>query len=124
MILIVVKWTIRPEYADAWLERVADFTAATRAEPVTALAACGEDHSTAIKCGNGTTGSLTAGGSVEVTGGQDLTGAAIAADAHVTSDHFKDAMSWMPDYVAKRPDIINTTIPQDGWSEMAEVTPR
>jgi len=33
-------------------------------------------------------------------------------------------MSWMPDYVVKRPDIINTTIPQDGWSEMAEVTPR
>lgn len=51
---------------------------------VAALAACGEDHSTAIKCGNGTTGSLTAGGSVEVTNGQDLTGAAIAADAHVT----------------------------------------
>ena len=33
MILIVVKWTIRPEYADTWLERVADFTAGTRAEP-------------------------------------------------------------------------------------------
>ena len=49
-----------------------------------ALAACGEDHSTAIKCGTGTSGSLSAGGSVEVTNGQDLTGAAIAADAHVT----------------------------------------
>ncbi|HVE30286.1 MAG TPA: antibiotic biosynthesis monooxygenase family protein, partial [Mycobacteriales bacterium] len=33
MILIVVKWTIRPEYADTWMERVADFTAGTRGEP-------------------------------------------------------------------------------------------
>ena len=33
MILIVVKWTIRPEYADSWMERVAEFTASTRAEP-------------------------------------------------------------------------------------------
>ena len=47
-----------------------------------------------------------------------------AAEAHVTSDHFKAAMEWMPDVVASRPGIINTTIPQDGWSEMAEVTPR
>ncbi|MBV8760548.1 MAG: hypothetical protein JO257_24870 [Deltaproteobacteria bacterium] len=49
-----------------------------------ALAACGEDHSTTIKCGAGTMGTLTQGGSVEVMNGQDLTGAAIAADAHVT----------------------------------------
>ncbi|HSN27516.1 MAG TPA: hypothetical protein VLT45_14575 [Kofleriaceae bacterium] len=49
-----------------------------------ALTACGEDHSTAIKCGTGTSGALAAGGSIEVTAGQDLTGAAIAADSHVT----------------------------------------
>jgi quinol monooxygenase YgiN len=47
-----------------------------------------------------------------------------AAEAHVTSDHFKAAMAWLPDVVARKPDIINTTIPQDGWSEMAEVSPR
>src|SRR5574338_117010 len=50
-----------------------------------ALAACGsDDHSTTIKCGMGTSGTLTAGGSVEVTKGDDLTGAAIAADTHTT----------------------------------------
>lgn len=48
------------------------------------VAACGEDHTTTIKCGMGTSGTLTAGGSVEVTKGDDLTGAAIAADTHTT----------------------------------------
>lgn len=52
---------------------------------VAVLTACGgDDHSTTITCGDGTTGTLTAGGSVEVTAGDDLTGAAIAAEAHTT----------------------------------------
>jgi len=49
------------------------------------VAGCGgDDHTTTIKCGTGTSGTLTAGGSVEVTKGDDLTGAAIAADTHTT----------------------------------------
>ncbi len=33
MILIVVKFTVHPEYADSWLDRVREFTEAVRAEP-------------------------------------------------------------------------------------------
>ena len=33
MILIVVKYRVRPEAVDRFLDEVADFTAATRAEP-------------------------------------------------------------------------------------------
>ena len=33
MIFIAVKWPIKPEYADQWLDLVNDFTEATRAEP-------------------------------------------------------------------------------------------
>jgi len=106
MIFIVVKWTIRSEYADSWLDRVADFTAATRAEPGNLFF----EWNRSVEDPNVFT---------LVEAFRDD-----AAEAHVTSDHFTDAMAWMPDYVAKRPDIINTTIPQDGWSEMAEVTPR
>jgi hypothetical protein len=51
---------------------------------IAAVAGCGDSHSTAIKCGMGTSGTLAAGGSVEVTAGDDLTGAAIAADTHTT----------------------------------------
>ena len=33
MIFIAVKFTVRPECRDVWLERVASFTQATRDEP-------------------------------------------------------------------------------------------
>ncbi len=33
MILICVKWKIKPEYADRWPELSREFTEATRAEP-------------------------------------------------------------------------------------------
>ena len=36
---------------------------------IAAVAGCGDSHSSAIKCGMGTSGTLTAGGSVEVTAG-------------------------------------------------------
>ena len=106
MILIVVKWTVRPEYADSFLDRVAEFTAATRGEPGNVFFEWNRN----VDDPNVFT---------LVEGFRDD-----AAEAHVTSDHFKAAMEWMPDVVASRPRIINTTIPQDGWSEMAEVTPR
>ncbi len=32
MIFIVVKFTVRPEYSDEWLDRVGDFTRSTRQE--------------------------------------------------------------------------------------------
>ena len=106
MIFICVKWKVKPEYADQWVELTKEFTEATRAEE----------------------GNLFFQWSRSVDDPEEYVLIEAfkddAAEAHVTSDHFKEAMSWMPDYVAKRPDIINTTIPQDGWSEMAEVTPR
>ncbi|HOZ57019.1 MAG TPA: putative quinol monooxygenase, partial [Nakamurella multipartita] len=33
MIFITVKWPVKPEHADQWLDLVKDFTEATRAEP-------------------------------------------------------------------------------------------
>jgi quinol monooxygenase YgiN len=106
MILIVVKWTIKPEHADSFLDRVAEFTADTRGEPGNLFF----EWNRSVEDPNVFT---------LVEGFRDD-----AAGAHVSSDHFKTAMGWLPEVVAKKPDIINTTIPQDGWSEMAEVTPR
>jgi quinol monooxygenase YgiN len=106
MILIVVKWTIRPEHAETFLDRVAGFTAGTRGEPGNLFFEWNRN----VDDPNVFT---------LVEGFRDD-----AAEAHVTSDHFKAAMAWLPDVVARKPDIINTTIPQDGWSEMAEVSPR
>ncbi len=108
MILIVVRWTIRPERADEWLSLVADFTAGTRAEP----------------------GNLFFDWSRDVDDPTRFTLVEAFADgdagaAHVRSDHFAAAMGWMPDVVAEKPQIINVEIPgASGWSEMGEVTPR
>jgi quinol monooxygenase YgiN len=107
MIFIVVKWTIRPERADEWLELVADFTAGTRAEP----------------------------GNIFFEWNRSVDDPAVftlveafqdgAAEAHVTSEHFRTAMGWMPDVVATTPSIVSTTIEgMTGWGEMAEVKPR
>lgn len=47
-----------------------------------------------------------------------------AGAAHVSSDHFKAAMAWMPDAVSATPRIVNVEVPGDDWSSMAEVQPR
>ncbi|MFF3469356.1 putative quinol monooxygenase [Streptomyces sp. NPDC002619] len=47
-----------------------------------------------------------------------------AGAAHVNSNHFKTAMAWMPDVVAETPDLIHVETEGQGWSRMAEVTPR
>ena len=107
MIFIVVKWTIRPERADEWLDLVADFTAGTRAEPGNIFF---EWYRSVADPAVFTLVEAFADG---------------AAEAHVTSGHFRTAMGWMPDVVATRPSIVSTTIEgMTGWGEMAEVTPR
>ena len=44
-----------------------------------------------------------------------------AAEAHVTSNHFKQAQAELPKYLAATPDIINTTIADDDWSKLGEM---
>lgn len=107
MIFIVVKWSIRPERSGEWLSLVDDFTQATRAEP----------------------GNLFFEWSRSVDNPHQFVVVEAFADGkagaeHVNSVHFKTAMSWMPDVVAEKPRIIHVEAPGQGWSEMAEVTPR
>jgi quinol monooxygenase YgiN len=45
---------------------------------------------------------------------------AAAGEAHVQSDHFKEAMSDMPRYLAAVPEIINVEVPGDTWSRVSE----
>jgi quinol monooxygenase YgiN len=107
MIFIVVKWTIKPELADEWLDKVADFTAGTRSEPGNIFF----EWNRSVDAPNVFT---------LVEAFQDG-----AAEAHVTSPHFTAAMDWMPDAVAATPSIVSTTIDgMTGRGAMAEVTPR
>ena len=47
-----------------------------------------------------------------------------AAVAHVNSAAFKNMVEVAPDLVASQPLIINTTIEQNDWGPMGEISPR
>jgi quinol monooxygenase YgiN len=108
VILIVVKWSIKPEYADTWLDVVHDFTEATRAE----------------------SGNLFFEWSRSVDDPTEYVlveafADAAAGGAHVGTDHFKTAIDTLADYVTAKPRIINVEIPdRTDWSEMGEISPR
>lgn len=107
MILIVVKFTIRADRSDEWLSLVDEFTQATRAEPGNLFF----EWSRSVANPNQF---------VLVEGFES----AEAGEAHVTSEHFKTAMSWIPGVIETTPQIINVEAPgQQGWSQMAELTP-
>ncbi|MEV0073121.1 MULTISPECIES: putative quinol monooxygenase [unclassified Amycolatopsis] len=103
MIFITVKWQIKPEYADRWPELSREFTEATRAEPGNKWF----DWSRSLDNPNEY---------VLVEAFADD-----AAAAHVNADHFKKAQADFPQYLQKTPDIINTTLDQDTWSELGEM---
>ena len=82
MIFIAVKFSIRPEVADQWLTRVAPFTAATRAEPGSIFfewsRSVEQPHQFVL---------------LEAFRDRD------AGAVHVHSEHFKEAMAWMPEFI-------------------------
>ena len=104
MILIVVKFRTKPEWAERWLDLVAEFTQATRAEPGNLWF----DWSRSVDDPN----EFVLVEAFEPDG----------AGPHVNSDHFAQALADMPQALAETPHIINTTI--DGvndWSRMGEL---
>ncbi|RAJ45542.1 quinol monooxygenase YgiN [Kitasatospora sp. SolWspMP-SS2h] len=107
MIFIAVKFAIRPEHSADWIERVGEFTSATRAEEGNVFfewsRSVDDPHQYVL---------LEAFRDGE------------AGARHVESEHFKAAMAWMPDSIARTPEIINVEVPGSGWSAMAELSPR
>ena len=104
MIFITARFSVRPESADRWLDVVADFTAATRAEP----GCLWFDWSRSVD-------DPTEYVLVEAFR-DDAAGA-----AHVQSDHFAAARRDLPPHLARTPRIVNATVPQDDWSELGEM---
>jgi quinol monooxygenase YgiN len=104
VIFIVVKFPVKPEFADIWIEKVTPFTEATRAEPGNLWfewSRSVEDPNTFVLC------------------------EAFADDgaaAHVGSTHFKEGLATMRPMVSRTPEIVSTSIDgQDGWSAMGEL---
>ena len=107
MIFIVVKFTIRADRSNEWLSLVDEFTQATRHEP----------------------GNLFFEWSRSVDNPDqyilvEAFESSQAGEVHVNSEHFKTAMAWMPEVIAETPEIVNVEVPQDGWGQMGELSPR
>jgi len=104
MIFIAVKFKVKPESADRWMDVVQDFTQATRAEA----------------------GNLWFEWSRNVDDANEYVLLEAfkddAAAAHVQSDHFKKAISEMPAHLQDTPQIRNMVLEGDDWDRMGEMT--
>jgi quinol monooxygenase YgiN len=102
MIFICAKWKVKPEYADQWVELSRDFTEATRAEE----------------------GNLFFNWSRSVDDPNEYVLIEAfkddAAEAHVTSDHFKWAQRELPQYVQETPRVRNVMMEGDHWDRLVE----
>lgn len=104
MIFICVKWKVKPEYADQWVELTNDFTAGTRAEPGNIF----YDWSRSVE---------NPGEYVLIEAFQED-----AAEAHVTSPHFRKAQADLPQYLVETPQVRNVVMPGDHWDQLGEFT--
>ncbi|CAN5870891.1 putative quinol monooxygenase [soil metagenome] len=104
MILIVAKFRVLPEDADRWPEIAGDFTEAVREEP----GCLWFDWSRSLD--DPTEYVLVEAFRDEHAGAE-----------HVQSDHFKRAQQTLPPHLAETPRVVNTSLPQDDWSELGEL---
>jgi quinol monooxygenase YgiN len=104
MILIVVKFQVRPDRREDWRAIMDEFTAATRQEA----------------------GNI----SFEWFGNTEHPDQFVlieefespeAGDVHVKTDHFRTAMGRLPDMLAETPKIVHFDLPGEGWSELVEL---
>ena len=104
MYFIVVKFKTKPEWTDRWLDVVADFTAATRAEPGNLWfewSRSVEDPSTYV---------LVEGFTEE------------GAAAHVNSPHFTRGVEDMRRGLVATPLIVSRQVDGNSWDAMGEIT--
>jgi quinol monooxygenase YgiN len=107
VILIVVKFQVRPDRRDEWLALTEEFTRATRAEPgnVSFEWFRNDDNPDQF---------------VLIEQFED----ADAGGAHVKTDHFETAMTEIPDLITETPKIVHLDLPGEGWSELVELAKR
>ncbi|SHI34578.1 Quinol monooxygenase YgiN [Tessaracoccus bendigoensis DSM 12906] len=104
MHFIVVKFQVKPEFADTFPESTAEFTAATRAEPGNLWF----DWSRSIE-------DPTEYVLVEAFADDG------AAGAHVSSEHFAAGLDTMRPLLVATPKIVSRKVDGVGWDEMGEL---
>jgi len=101
---IVVKFPVKPEWVDRWLDLVDGFTKATRAEPGNLWF----DWSRSVEDPN------------EFVLVEAFTDE--GAGPHVNSDHFKKATGSLGEALVSTPKIVSRQVDGDGWDDMGEIT--
>lgn len=103
MYMIVVKFPVKPEYAEQWPELVRAFTEATRAEDGNLFfewsRSLDDPHEYVLVEG------FTDDG----------------AGPHVNSDHFAAGLETMRPALAATPKILSRQVEGDGWDAMGEL---
>lgn len=103
MIFITARFRVKAEDADQWPEISRSFTEATRAEP----------------------GNLWFDWSRSLDDPQEYVLLEAfkddGAEAHVSSDHFKQAQQDLPPHLEETPRIVNFQVPGEQWSELGEM---
>lgn len=102
MILICVKFQVKPEHADEWPALTRAFTEATRAEPGNRFFEWSRSLDDPAEY-------------VLLEAFDDD-----AAQAHVTSGHFRRAQEELPRYLQRTPQIRNWQHQQDDWDRLGE----
>ena len=103
MILIVVKFPVKPDHAAEFQHAIEPFTQDTRQEPGNLWF----EWSRGLEDPNEF---------VLVEAFKDD-----AAEAHVTSAHFAAALEAMRPHLVRTPQIISRVVAGDGWDEMGEL---
>lgn len=106
MIFIVLKVDIRSDKREDWLAGIAEYTANVRQEPGNIAFDCFESLDTPHQFSI-----------LESFADSD------AGAAHVGTEHAKKFFAWFPSVLAATPKIIYQDLGDQGWSEMAEVSP-
>lgn len=104
MYFIVVKFQVKPEFTDSFMERVADYTQKTRAEE----------------------GNLWFDWSISVENPNEFVLVEAfrddeAAAAHVNSAHFTEGLDAMRPVLVATPKIVSRKVDGEGWDDMGEL---
>ncbi|MCK0111161.1 antibiotic biosynthesis monooxygenase [Ornithinimicrobium sp. F0845] len=103
MYFIVVKFPVKPEFAEQWPELVRAYTEATEAEPGNKWF----EWSRSLKDPN----------EYVLVEAFDDDG----AGPHVQSEHFAQMQRDFPQYLTATPKIVSRQVEGDGWDEMGEL---
>ncbi|WP_417217668.1 putative quinol monooxygenase [Arthrobacter sp.] len=103
MIFIVVKYKVKPEFVDSFIELTRSFTEATRAEEGNLWF----EWSRSVEADNEF---------VLVEAFKDGSG-----EAHVSSDHFAAGLEAMRPTLAETPQIVSRQVDGEGWDRMGEL---